>query len=882
MTTPKTPETTPMMAQYLELKAQYPDCLLFYRLGDFYELFFEDAILASKALSITLTRRGQNGGQEIPMCGVPFHAYEAYLQRLVKQGFRVAICEQMENPEEAKKRGAKAVVKRDVVRIVTPGTLTEDSLLDARTHNFLALICDDKQGNQESLSFAVLDISTGDFFIESCASDQLPNLVERLNPSEIVLPERLLQHPNLFDFFAEHKKALTPLPNSRFDALNAKDRLEKIFDVKTLDGFGHFEGREITAASTLVDYVSLTQKGGLPRLKLPKRFQAGDFLEIDASTRRNLELTRTQTGEFKGSLLDAIDHTLTSPGARLLAMHMANPLKDKEAINGRLDCVTHLTNHTPLMQGIREKLYKSPDLERSLSRLSVGRGGPRDLAAIRDGLISVEELRLLFERHQTQSPLPNALQKVFKRIGRHGSLFDKLKKALNEDLPHLARDGGFIAPRYHEEFDRLKSLKDNGKAMMVQLQDQYRSTYNIPSLKIKHNNIIGFHIEITATHADKVPYDFIHRQTMASAMRYTTPQLHELEQELNQAADMTLNLELRLYEDLVSDVLKQAEDISRSAHGVAILDVLASHADLAIAMNYTRPEILETQAFHVQEGRHPVVEKVLNEQGKKSFIPNTCDLNNAQRLWILTGPNMAGKSTFLRQNALIVLLAHMGSFVPATKASIGLVDRLFSRVGASDDLARGRSTFMVEMVETASILNQATPQSLVILDEVGRGTSTYDGLSIAWATIEHLHNQNQCRTLFATHYHEITKLEEELDRAVCYTMKIQEWQDKAIFLHEVEKGSADRSYGLYVARMAGVPQEVLSRAGHILESLEGQEKKQIPTMEKSHTHDLPLFHQPIMQPSVVEEKLKTLDVNNMTPKQAMDTLYDLRELVLKK
>lgn len=874
---------TPMMVQYHRIKEDHQDCLLFYRMGDFYELFFEDAIKASKALDITLTKRGKAEGDAIPMCGVPFHAYENYLARLVRQGFRVAICEQTESPTEAKKRGPKSVVNREVVRVVTPGTLTEDTLLNARQNNFLALICDEKKQEDACLSLAVIDISTGDFYVESCKIEQLATLIATTNPSEMVLPERLLQHPDLFEFFQDHKKALTPLPNSRFDDHNASKRLQEHYQVKTLDGFGQFKTNEITAASTLLDYVKLTQKGSMPRLALPRRFLAGAGLEIDPSTRRNLELTLTLSGEYKGSLLQIIDHTQTPAGARLFSRHLSAPLRDVDAITTRLDRIDYCVHHSSLRESLHEHLTSFPDLERSLGRLSMGRGGPRDLLALRMGLEQAIHIKqhLCQERSSSQN-LPQGLMDIEKNVGHHGSLVDRLTRALQEDLPLLARDGGFIAPGYLTELDEILTLRDQGRSLIMQLQDKYRQDYNIPSLKIKHNNILGYYIEITALHADKVPYDFIHRQTMANAMRYTTVELSELEQQLSSAGDKALNLELRLYEDLVQDVLIQGEAISKTAQSIAELDVTLSHSILAIERHFCRPKIDDSLEFDIQGGRHPVVEQALKDGQEDAFVPNSCTLNPTQNLWLLTGPNMAGKSTYLRQNAIITILAQMGAFVPATSAHIGLVDRLFSRVGASDDLARGRSTFMVEMVETAAILNQATEHSFVILDEVGRGTSTYDGLSIAWAVIEYLHNSTKCRTLFATHYHELTQLETKLKNLACHTMKIREWKGKAIFLHEVIPGCANKSYGLYVAQLAGVPHSVLKRAEGLLKTLESTRLKSDKTLSSLPLFEiLPSVPTPGLEkktsPSPLEKHLEAIALDQLTPRDALNVLYDLKD-----
>lgn len=898
MTTPKIAgddmsKHTPMMQQYFEIKAEHQDCLLFYRMGDFYELFYDDAIKASKALDITLTKRGKTDGQDIPMCGVPFHACDNYLSRLVRQGFRVAICEQVEDPAEAKKRGPKSVVKRDVVRIVTPGTLTEDTLLNARENNYLALICDDKK-DAEALSVAVIDISTGDFYVESCARDAIATLLATTNPKEMVLPERLLQRQDMFEIYQDYKSILTPLPDVRFDQKTAERRLIEHYDVKTLDGFGAFQKNEITAASTLLDYVSLTQKGAMPRLSLPKRLWAFQGLSIDPSTRRNLELTQTLTGEYAGSLLETINRTQTPAGSRLFIKHLQAPLTDVADIHNRQDRVEFLIHQSETLSHLKGHLEKFPDVERSLQRLSMGRGGPRDMMSICLGLEKSNAIKAMMAAGVSKT-LPKGLRELESAIGRHGSLEDRLKRALADDLPLLARDGGFIRRGYLSQLDEIITLRDQGRSLIVQLQDKYRQEFDIPSLKIKHNNILGFYIEITATHAEKVPYQFIHRQTMASAMRYTSVDLNDLEQDLNSAAEKALNLELRLYEDLVQDITAQADDICRTVQAIAELDVAVSHAILAIEENYVKPVVDDSYEFEVVQARHPIVEKSMADRPDEDFVPNDCNLKAGQSLWLLTGPNMAGKSTFLRQNALIIILAQMGAYVPAQSAKIGVVDKLFSRVGASDDLARGRSTFMVEMVETAAILNQATDRSFVILDEVGRGTSTFDGLSIAWGVIEYIHNTICCRTLFATHYHELTQLERTLKNLACYTIKIREWNDRAIFLHQVIYGSASKSYGLYVAQLAGVPKEVLNRSEELLKTFEADKVKNpsivgLPLFDLNETvvasqqcqehlnkatPELPVHVENLMA------NIRALDTDNLSPREALGKLYDLKDLLKK-
>ncbi len=863
----KPKKLTPMMEQYLDIKAQHPGCLLMYRMGDFYELFFEDAIIAAKALDITLTRRGKGtDGEEVPMAGVPFHAVDNYLARLIRQGFRVAICEQMEDPNNRKGKGP---LERAVVRIVTPGTLTEESLLDARSNNFLSAVVVDRKVNIQTLGVASIDISTGDFYVEESSVEQLNTTLARLLPSEIILPEPLLQQPELQEVFQDWKKKLNPLPPSRFDLRNGEERLRKIYGVKTLDSFGQLSSLEVAAAGALVDYVKLTQIQNLPRLNRPKQIKPGTLLEIDASTRRNLELVATLSGERRGSLLDAIDHTVTAAGGRMLAAHLAHPLTDIRDINARMDMTEFFYQSEAKLEALRAVLKQCPDMERALSRLSVGRGGPRDLASINQGLGLVDDLRKVIGHEG-----PKALQILSKHLGDHQSLVDHLEKGLNETLPLLARDGGFVAHGYNPELDEFTLLRDNSKKLIAGLQAKYSQSSGVATLKIKHNNILGYHVEITSQHKDKLGDDFIHRQTMANSMRFTTVELSELEKKIVGAADQALGLELQIFGQLVDEVMAQADSIAQTAGMIAALDVGASHAFLAREYNYCRPVVDESLTFDIHSGRHPVVEVMLNE-ADGYFVGNDCTLSDKDRLWLLTGPNMAGKSTFLRQNALIAILAQMGSFVPANEAHIGVIDRIFSRVGASDDLARGQSTFMVEMVETATIMNQATPRSLVILDEIGRGTATYDGLSIAWACVEHLHETSQCRALFATHYHELTVLEGRLDSCSCHTMKIKEWEDKVVFLHQVMAGTADKSYGIHVAKLAGLPPTAIVRAQEVLATLEGDQHKPMDVLA-----DLPLFAKQDVMPqgvSEIEAQLKGVDVDSLSPREALEMLYSLKE-----
>ncbi len=888
---------TPMMAQFLEIKAAHPGALLFYRMGDFYEMFFDDAVKASQTLDIALTKRGKHLGDDIPMCGVPVHSHESYLTRLIRAGHKVAICEQIEDPAEAKKRGSKSVVKRAVQRIVTPGTITEDTLLDARSHNYLCAVA----AAQSDLGLAWIDMSTGDFLTQPVSAATLGAALARIDAGELLCADRILETPDLFETFADWKERLTPLPAARFDSANGEKRLKDLFHVGTLAGFGNFSRAELAAAGALVDYVELTQKGKVPRLAPPRQLSAGAVMGIDAATRRNLELTRTMTGERRGSLLDVIDRTMTGAGARLLAARLSAPLTDPAAIAERLDAVEFFFDDARLSDDLRAALSQVPDVARALSRISLGRGGPRDLAAVRDGLIQASALRGLLQG--ARGLVPKAVAEAMTDLGEHGQLTDRLGRALADDLPLLARDGGFIRQGYAPALDEHRQLRDDSRKLIAGLQARYAEETGIAALKIKHNNVLGYFIEVAAKQADRIKTGktedgdspFIHRQSMANAMRFSTVELADLESRIAKAADRALALELELFTDLVNEVTGRAREIALAADALARLDVASALGALALERRYVRPLVDGSKIFRIEGGRHPVVEAALSRQGDGAFVANDCDLTPADeagggdgpggRLWVLTGPNMAGKSTFLRQNALIAVLAQMGAFVPAASAHIGAVDQLFSRVGAADDLARGRSTFMVEMVETAAILNQAGPKALVILDEIGRGTATYDGLSIAWAVVEHLHDVNACRGLFATHYHELTQLSGRLAELAPHSMRVKEWQGDVVFLHEVAPGTADRSYGIHVGQLAGLPAAVTARAEQVLAKLEAGDGS---PRAADLADDLPLFSATPPRgpggkgatrgPSPVDDAVSTLNPDEMTPKQALDFLYNLKNL----
>ena len=871
---------TPMMAQYLDIKAQYPDALLFYRMGDFYEMFFEDAVNAAEALDIALTKRGKHEGNDIPMCGVPVHAAEGYLLTLIRKGFRVAVGEQMESPAEAKKRGSKSVVKRDVVRLVTPGTLTEDSLLEARRHNFLVAYAELR--DQAALAWA--DISTGAFHVMPIARVRLSPELARLAPSELIVadgPAYDLTRP-LAD---EYHIPLTPLGKASFDSTAAEKRTCALFNVGALDGFGTFTRAEVSAMGALIDYLEITQKGKLPLLQPPLQEAEDRTVQIDAATRRNLEITRSLSGGRAGSLLAVVDKTVTPGGARLLEQRLSSPSRSLDVIAARLEGLDAMVSDHSLCSALRDDLRKTPDMDRALSRLALERGGPRDLAAIRNALTQGEAIRAGVSGFE----LPHLVTDAVAKLGGFEELLDLLDASLIAEPPLMARDGGFIAESYDPELDEARTLRDEGRSVIAGLQKQYAEQTGITSLKIKHNNVLGYFIETTATHSEKMlsaplSETFIHRQTTANQVRFTTVELSELETKILNAGNLALEIEKRLYQSLSSAILDVAARLNQAARGFAELDLVTALADLARAENWSRPRVDTSRAFHVEGGRHPVVEQALRQQGGEAFVANDCELTaqDGAAVWLLTGPNMAGKSTFLRQNALIAILAQMGSYVPAEVAHIGLVSQVFSRVGASDDLARGRSTFMVEMVETAAILNQADNRALVILDEIGRGTATYDGLSIAWATLEHLHEVNQSRALFATHYHELTQLAAKLDGVENATVAVKEWEGEVIFLHEVRKGAADRSYGVQVAQLAGLPTAVVERARDVLDMLEQGARDH--GAAKIQIDDLPLFAAaPAPQPrapagpSPVEKLLDSIHPDDLSPREALEALYQLKD-----
>ena len=878
---------SPVMAQFFAAKAEAPGALVFFRMGDFYELFFEDAAKAAEAIGIALTHRGTHAGKPIPMAGVPVHAAEAYLAKLIRAGFRVAVCEQMEDPAEARKRGSKAVVRRDVVRVVTPGTLTEDGLLDARGANRLAAIAVRAGG----AAVASIEISTGDVESQATTPEGLAAVLSALRPSEILVSDRLLADPLIAAALAAAGGVIQPMASALAEPAAAEARLKRLYGVATLDGFGAFSGAEISALGLIGAHIETTQGGRAPTLRPPRRLGDGELMTIDPATRASLEIERTLAGAREGSLLGAIDRTVTGPGARLLAARLARPLTDPEAINARLDAVAWLLERSRARQDVRAGLKGVGDMARALARLTLGRGGPRDLGALRDGVRAAGHLAQgLLDAEGPFEALPVRLAEAAlafdpRRQPALAGLQETLQ-GLAGDLPVQARDGGFVAPGVSLELDEARALRDGARKVVASLEARLAGESGVP-LRIRHNNVLGYFLETSAKQAEPLmapplSAQFIHRQTLANQVRFTTVELADLDARIARAADRALALEMAQFEVWRDAAGAAGREILAAAEGLASLDVAAALAEWAADVGATRPRIDRSLIFEARGARHPVVEAAVQRAGG-AFTPNDCALDGAgeshARLSIVTGPNMAGKSTFLRQNALLAILAQSGAFVPARSLTLGVVDRLFSRVGAGDDLARGRSTFMAEMVETAAILTQATPRSLVILDEIGRGTATWDGLAIAWACAEALHDANRCRALFATHYHELASLEGRLAHVSNLSLRAKEWNGELIFLHEAGPGCADRSYGVQVAKLAGVPPAVVARARDVLNRLERE------AVSHAGLQELPLFAAALPPtpgrtgPSPVETALQALDLDGMSPREAMESLYRLKALI---
>ncbi|MFL6775840.1 MAG: DNA mismatch repair protein MutS [Sphingomicrobium sp.] len=853
---------TPMMVQYRRLKEEAGDALLFYRMGDFFELFFDDAKIASACLDIALTKRGEDSGEPIPMCGVPVHSAESYLARLIRAGNRVAIAEQTESPAEARKaRGSKALVERAIVRLVTPGTLTEETLLESASANWLAAI--GRAGDDWAIAAA--DISTGRFELVSCGAGELATELARLSPAETIADAPV---PGIS----------TNAGRDGFDSIAGERALKSRFGVATLDGLGSPSRAELAAAGGLLAYLDVTQRGAGILLDAPHRISRASHMAIDAASRDSLELTRSVSGSIAGSLLGEIDCCQTAAGRRLLSEHIAAPLTDHGLIEQRLALVAWLHEDAIRRERTRTALKAMPDFARALARLTAGRGSPRDLALLRDGLAAADALQRELEAEADHPPLLDAL---LPKLGGHEALTGKLARALVASPPLDASKGGYIAEGYNADLDALRDAASNGRRAIAALEARYRDSTAISSLKIRHNAVLGYHVEVSARHADKLMdpgSGFTHRQTLAGVVRFNSPELHEEASRVIEAGAHALAAEAAHGEELTALAVAAAPQITASAEAIARIDVASSHAHRAAKDGWTRPHFVDRPCFEIEAGRHPVVEAALRDAGER-FVANDLSMGPNDRLWLITGPNMGGKSTFLRQTALIAVLAQAGSFVPAAKARLAIIDRLFSRVGASDNLARGRSTFMVEMVETAAILTQASPSSLVILDEIGRGTSTYDGLAIAWAVVEAMHDKVKCRTLFATHYHELTRLSGRLDSLSLHHVRAREWKGDLVLLHELASGAADRSYGIAVAKLAGLPPTVVARARSVLAKLEAG--RDATGGVAAGLDDLPLFAaaaEPEHRPEPLLAAIEAVDPDSLTPREALEELYRLKKL----
>lgn len=871
---------SPMMERYQEVKAENPGSLLFFRMGDFYELFYDDAEVAAGILGLTLTSRDKNSPNPVAMAGFPYHQLDNYLQKLIQTGFRVAICDQVEDPKKA-----KGLVRREVTRVVTPGTITEDELLDPRTSNFIACVAP----SGSVLGLAWLELSTGRFLISEVEPALLQDELARIRPAECIVPEDdandTQQHVTRADLGGP---VLTPRPAWCFAHDETRRQLREHFGTKTLEGFdADEESPSVTAAGALLDYVRETQRSALGHITRLETWRRHRFMIIDEATRRSLELTSTmRDGRREQSLLGVIDETKTPMGARLLADWLSNPLTDLHQITQRLDAVEELVSNVTLRDELRDTLRQIHDLQRLTSRVATGRCSPRDLAGL---AATLEQLPSVKARLAARSA--GRLQTLEERIDLCPDVRTAIDEALIDDPPTGVADGGVIRPGFHATLDELRELAQGGKQWIAAYQAEESERTGIPSLKVGFNKVFGYYLEVTGAHLSKVPDNYIRKQTLKNQERFITPELKEYEDKVLRAEERSKALEQELFSTLKEQVAEHVARLLATAEALAEVDVLTSLAALAETAGYVRPQLSEQPVLSIREGRHPVLDRLMPSG---EFVPNdvllgvqtddtadTASTQTAGRVQIITGPNMAGKSTYIRQAALITVMAQMGSFVPAAEATIGIADRVFARVGASDELGKGQSTFMVEMTETARILNSATASSLVILDEIGRGTSTYDGISLAWSITEYLHDDTQCRTMFATHYHELTVLTQTLKQASNWNVAVQENNDDVIFLHRIVQGAAGRSYGIHVARLAGVPRSVTERAATILDTLESDHlnqdgKPSVPQRETSRqkSRQLSLFELP--EDPLLDE-IRNLEVDSMTPLQAMQELYRLRE-----
>ncbi|XVN40327.1 MAG: DNA mismatch repair protein MutS [Rickettsia endosymbiont of Argas persicus] len=870
---------TKMMQQYLDIKFAHLDCLLLFRMGDFYEMFYEDAVLASGVLGIALTKRGKNGDEEVPMCGVPYHALENYLTKLIEKNYKVAICDQLETPEEAKNRGGyKAVVNRNVTRIITPGTVIEENLITTAEPNYLASLVVPKNKDTAALCYA--DLSTSTIYVIDVPSHEILNELARLKPREILLSE----HLRASELASNISKQLNFRITYQVDSFFAVNKCEKIildfYKMRDIKGVGEISSSQICAIGSILEYLTLTQKENIPNLPKPKIIDFHSYMTIDFSTRRNLEIVTNSCGGNKGSLLSTLNHTVTKQGGRLLYNFLSSPLTDIHKINQRLNITDFFYSNLDITAKVRNLLKKISDIERSLTRITMNRGSGRDLLSIKYTLETANSIKeIFFDNYGFE--LPSFIEKIVKPLAKNDELYNLIEEAIREDAPNNLNDGGIIKHSYHPKVAQLHDLINNGKLHIEKLKDQYKRETGIDSLKITHNNVIGLFIDVTAKNANKInDPKFIHRQTTVNSVRYTTIELQKLESDLVNAKTLVISLEKELYENICMQVIKHADYLRILASSLSGIDVFCNFAYIASENDYVRPEFTDNLSFNIEKGRHPVVEEALKKESK-SFVNNDCHLSEAERIWLITGPNMAGKSTFLRQNAIIAIIAQIGSFVPAKSAKMGIVDKIFSRIGAADDLIKGQSTFMAEMLETSAILAQSTKNSLIILDEVGRGTSTYDGVSIAWSVLEYIHDKLKCRCLFATHYHELTIMDNFLPALQNYTIAIEESGKDILFSHNIIAGAADRSYGIHVAALAGLPASVINRAEQIMLKFEKSAASKGKNVLSTESNNLSLFAlEPAKQVrnSKLEEKFKSIDPDKLSPKEALELIYQLKKL----
>lgn len=873
-------QSTRMIQQYLDVKFANLDCLLLFRMGDFYEMFFEDAVLASQVLGIALTKRGKSGEDEIAMCGVPHHALETYLNKLIEENYKVAICDQLETPEEAKKRdGYKAVVKRDVTRIITSGTITEESLIAANQPNYLASLVLLKN----NASICYVDLSTSEIAVIDVPQNEILNELSRLKPKEILLSENLRGE----QLASQIQKQLNLRISYQVDSFFATKKCQKIildfYKIKDIKAIGEISLLQISSVGAVLEYLSLTQKQNIPLLPLPRIVNYHNFMIIDSATRRNLEITNNQLGGVKGSVLGCLDHLVTKSGSRLLYHFLSAPLIDIEQINYRLNVTEFFYKNINLVENIKKLLKKTSDLERNLTRITMNRSSGRDLLSIKYTLDAALQIKgELVSCHGLN--LPDYIDNLLRPLSGDNELYCLIEQAIRDDAPNNINEGGVIKHEYHPKLHELYNLINNGKQYVEKLKDQYRGETGIDNLKISHNNVLGLFIEVTPRHAEKMlDNKFIHRQTTANAIRYTTTELQKLESDMVNSRSLAISLELELYHKICKEIIDRAALLRLLASSLSKIDLFCNFAYIAHEHNYVRPILSNDLSFEIIGGRHPVVERSLSKD-QKSFVQNNCTLSQSDRIWLITGPNMSGKSTFLRQNAIIAILGQIGCFVPATLAKIGIVDKIFSRIGAGDDLQAGQSTFMVEMLETSAILAQSTKNSLVILDEVGRGTSTYDGVSIAWAVLEHIHDTLQCRCLFATHYHELTTMSNFLPALKNYTVSIEEFGREILFLHNIIEGAADKSYGIHVAHLAGLPKSVIMRANDILLKLEKTSNSKGKNILSNESNNLSLFSLPVESKkeqkfNLLEQELTNIDPDAISPKEALEIIYKLKRLV---